>query len=76
MKDSKKQQNIEVDGIITKILPDATFKVKLLNTEHEIDAKISGKMRMNYIKIMSGDRVKVSLTPYDLNRGRIIYRYK
>ena len=56
-------------------LPNAMFKVKLQNN-HEILAHISGKIRMNFIKILPGDRVTVELTPYDLNRGRITYRYK
>jgi translation initiation factor IF-1 len=70
-----KQDTIKVDGIITEILPNTTFKVKLENG-HIIMAHISGKMRMNYIKILQGDKVTVELSPYDLTKGRITYRYK
>jgi translation initiation factor IF-1 len=70
-----KQDVIEVEGTILESLPNAMFKVKLEN-EHEILAHISGKIRMNFIKILPGDKVTVELTPYDLNRGRITYRYK
>ena len=68
-----KQDVIEVEGTILESLPNAMFKVKLQNN-HEILAHISGKIRMNFIKILPGDRVTVELTPYDLNRGRITYR--
>jgi translation initiation factor IF-1 len=70
-----KQEPIKIDGVITETLPNATFKVKLDNG-HEILAHISGKMRMNFIKILVGDRVTVEVSPYDLSRGRITYRYK
>ncbi len=70
-----KQGSIKVDGIIIDTLPNAAFKVKLENG-HEIIAHISGKMRMNFIKILEGDKVAVELSPYDLTRGRITYRYK
>ncbi|MCI0472324.1 MAG: translation initiation factor IF-1 [Ignavibacteria bacterium] len=70
-----KQDSIKVDGIITEILPNTTFKVKLENG-HEILAHISGKMRMHYIRILQGDKVSVELSPYDLTKGRITYRYK
>jgi translation initiation factor IF-1 len=70
-----KQDSIKVDGIITEILPNTTFKVKLENG-HEILAHISGKMRMHYIKILPGDKVKVEMSPYDLTKGRISFRYK
>ena len=70
-----KQDVIEVEGTILESLPNAMFKVKLQN-KHEILAHISGKIRMNFIKILPGDRVTVELTPYDLNRGRITYRFK
>jgi translation initiation factor IF-1 len=70
-----KQGTIKVDGIIIDTLPNAAFKVKLENG-HEIIAHISGKMRMNFIKILTGDKVAVELSPYDLTRGRITYRYK
>jgi translation initiation factor IF-1 len=66
---------IELEGVVLKTLPNATFKVKLEN-EHEVMAHISGKMRMHYIKILPGDKVTVQFSPYDLNRGRIVYRTK
>ena len=65
---------IEVDGIVVETLPNAMFKVKLENG-HEVLAHISGKMRMHYIKILPGDKVKLELSPYDLSRGRVVYRY-
>ena len=70
-----KQDAIKVDGTITDTLPNASFKVKLENG-HEILAHISGKMRMHFIKILVGDKVTVELSPYDLTKGRITYRYK
>ena len=70
-----KQDVIEVGGTILESLPNAMFKVKLQN-DHVILAHISGKIRRNFIKILPGDRVTVELTPYDLNRGRITYRFK
>jgi translation initiation factor IF-1 len=70
-----KQGPIKMDGIITDTLPNAMFKVKLEN-DHEILAHVSGKMRMNFIKILVGDKVTVELSPYDLTKGRITYRYK
>jgi len=70
-----KQAAIKVDGVIEEALPNATFRVKLDNG-HSILAQISGKMRMHYIKILQGDRVTVELSPYDLSKGRITYRYK
>ncbi|MCS6840272.1 MAG: translation initiation factor IF-1 [Roseiflexaceae bacterium] len=72
---SKKKDVIEMEGVITEPLPNAMFRVKLENG-HEVLAHISGKMRMNYIRILKGDRVLVELSPYDLTRGRITYRYK
>ena len=66
---------IEVDGKITETLPNAMFRVKLENG-HEVLAHVSGKMRMHYIKILPGDTVKLELSPYDLSRGRITFRYK
>ena len=68
-----KQASIEQDGTITEALSNAMFRVELENG-HEIIAHISGKMRMNYIKILPGDKVKIELSPYDLARGRIIFR--
>ena len=70
-----KQPAIEQDGAIIEALSNATFRVELENG-HEISAHISGKMRMNYIKILPGDKVKVEMSPYDLTKGRITYRYK
>ena len=70
-----KQDSIKVDGVITEILPNTTFRVKLENG-HEILAHISGKMRLHYIRILQGDKVSVELSPYDLSKGRITYRYK
>lgn len=66
---------IEAEGTISEALPNAMFRVKL-DSGHEILAHISGKMRMYYIRILLGDRVKVELSPYDLTRGRIVYRYR
>ncbi len=66
---------IEVEGTVIESLPNTTFKVKLEN-EHVILAHISGKMRMHLIRILPGDKVKIELSPYDLTKGRITYRYK
>ena len=70
-----KEAAIEVDGEVTETLPNATFRVKLENG-HIVLAHISWKMRKNYIKILPGDKVKLELSPYDLGRGRLTYRYK
>ena len=70
-----KQGPIKVDGTITETLPNAMFKVSLENN-HTILAHVSGKMRMNFIKILVGDKVTVEMSPYDLTKGRITYRYK
>ncbi|MDT8309008.1 MAG: translation initiation factor IF-1 [Bacteroidales bacterium] len=70
-----KKKFIELDGTVTESLGNAMFKVKLENG-HEILATISGKMRMHYIRILPGDKVKLEISPYDLTRGRISYRYK
>ena len=70
-----KQASIEQDGVIREALSNAMFRVELENG-HEIIAHISGKMSMNYIKILPGDKVKLELSPYDLSKGRITYRYK
>ena len=70
-----KQPLIKQDGVILEALSNAMFRVKLEN-EHEIIAHISGKMRMNYIRILPGDKVTVEMSPYDLTRGRITYRFK
>jgi translation initiation factor IF-1 len=69
-----KEKNIEVDGKIIETLPNAMFKAELENG-HEVLAHVSGKMRMHYIKILPGDKVKLELSPYDLSRGRITFRY-
>jgi translation initiation factor IF-1 len=70
-----KEEAIEVEATVAETLPNAFFKVKLSN-DHIVLAHISGKMRKNYIRILPGDKVRVELSPYDLNRGRITYRYK
>ena len=70
-----KKDVIELEGTVVEALPNAMFKVKLENG-HEILCHISGKLRMNYIKILPGDKVKVELSPYDLTRGRITWRAK
>ena len=70
-----KQEAIEIDGIILEALSNAMFRVRLENG-HEIIAHISGKMRMHYIRILPGDKVKVEMSPYDLSKGRISFRYK
>ena len=70
-----KQQLIKQDGIIEEALSNAMFRVRLEN-DHMLIATISGKMRMNYIRILPGDKVSVEMSPYDLSRGRITYRYK
>ena len=70
-----KQEAIEQDGVIVEALSNAMFRVELSNG-HVVTAHISGKMRMYYIKILPGDRVKVTMSPYDLTKGRITFRYK
>ncbi len=70
-----KQDVIEVEGTVIEAMPNAMFQVKLENG-HVVMAHISGKIRMNFIRILPGDRVTVELTPYDLKRGRITYRFK
>ncbi|MEJ6618126.1 MAG: translation initiation factor IF-1 [Candidatus Planktophila sp.] len=72
---ASKDGAIEIEGTVAEALPNAMFRVELTNG-HKILAHISGKMRKNYIRILPGDRVIVELSPYDLTRGRIIYRYK
>jgi translation initiation factor IF-1 len=69
------KEAIEIEGVVREVLPNATFRVELENG-HEVLAYLSGKMRQNYIRVLDGDRVKVELSPYDLTRGRITYRYK
>jgi translation initiation factor IF-1 len=70
-----KKEAIEVEGTVVEPLPNGMFRVELPNG-HKVLAHISGKIRMHYIKILSGDKVIVELSPYDLNRGRITYRFK
>ena len=70
-----KEDHIEMEGVIIDTLPNTMFRVRLDNG-HELTAHISGKMRKNYIRILTGDKVKVELTPYDLSKGRIVYRAK
>jgi len=71
-----KQDIILVQGVITNVLPNAMFKVELDDSKHVIIGHISGKMRKNNINILLGDRVDVEMTPYDLTKGRIVFRYK
>ncbi|MBH51705.1 MAG: translation initiation factor IF-1 [Chloroflexi bacterium] len=70
-----KKSNIEVEGTIEETLPNAMFKVRLAN-DHEVLAHASGKMRMHFIRVLPGDRVLVELSPYDLTRGRVTYRFR
>jgi translation initiation factor IF-1 len=72
---ASKDGAIEIEGTVAEALPNAMFRVELTNG-HKVLAHISGKMRKNYIRILAGDRVIVELSPYDLTKGRIIYRYK
>ena len=74
-KAAQKEEGIQVEGSVVETLPNAMFRVKLEN-DHLVLAHISGKMRMHYIRILPGDKVLVELSPYDLSRGRIVYRYK
>ncbi len=71
-----KEEAIEVTATVLETLPNAMFKVELENNQHQVLAHISGKMRKNFIRILPGDKVLVELSPYDLGRGRISYRYK
>jgi len=71
----QKEEAIEVEGTVVEPLPNAMFRVELKNG-HVVLAHISGRMRMNFIRILPGDRVKLEMSPYDLTRGRITYRYK
>ena len=70
-----KEEGIQVEGTVVEPLPNAMFRVELEN-KHVVLAHVSGKMRMHFIKILPGDKVTVELSPYDLSRGRIVYRYK
>ncbi|HEY6322960.1 MAG TPA: translation initiation factor IF-1 [Thermoanaerobaculia bacterium] len=73
---SKKEEAIEVEATVVEPLPNAMFRVELDNNKHQVLAHISGKMRKHFIRILPGDRVLVELSPYDLSRGRIVYRLK
>lgn len=70
-----KEEQLELEGVVTETLPNTMFRVKLEN-DHEIIAHISGKMRKHYIRILTGDKVKVEMSPYDLTKGRITFRMK
>ncbi|AHB36751.1 translation initiation factor IF-1 [Spiroplasma apis] len=70
-----KEDHLEVEGVVVEVLPNAAFKVKLEN-DIVIDAHVSGKIRMNYIRILPGDKVTIAISPYDPTRGRITYRFK
>jgi translation initiation factor IF-1 len=71
-----KKDLIEVEGTVSQVLPNAMFRVELQSGGHRVLAHISGKMRIHFIRILPGDRVKVELSPYDPSRGRITYRYR
>ncbi|HEY4995239.1 MAG TPA: translation initiation factor IF-1 [Aestuariivirga sp.] len=71
-----KEELLEFEGSVVELLPNATFRVKLESNSHEIIAHTSGKMRKNRIRVLAGDRVMVEMTPYDLTKGRINYRFK
>lgn len=79
---ASKESAIEVEGVVVEALPNATFRVKVdtltgpEGNPHIVLATVSGKIRLNFIRILPGDRVKLELSPYDLTRGRIVYRYK
>ena len=75
MADKEKEEKLEVEGVVVEALPNTQFMVELDNG-HVVLAHVSGKMRMHFIKILPGDKVTMELSPYDLNRGRITYRYK
>lgn len=72
---AKSEEKIQVEGLVVEALPGTQFKVRLEN-DHEVLAYLSGKMRKYYIRILLGDRVRVEMSPYDLTRGRIVYRHK
>jgi len=74
--DENKEEAIELEGIVLENLPNARFRVKLTEGDLEILAHVSGKMRMHYIRILPGDKVKIEVSPYDLTKGRIVYRFK
>ena len=70
-----KEDVLEFPGVVTKLLPNATFRVKLEN-EHEIIAHTAGKLRKNRIRVLAGDKVLIEMTPYDLTKGRLVYRFR
>ncbi|MBI1372894.1 MAG: translation initiation factor IF-1 [Phycisphaera sp.] len=70
-----REDKIQVEGEVVEALPNAMFKVKLTEQDHEVLAHLAGKMRMHYIKIVPGDRVTIEISPYDLSKGRITYRH-
>ena len=72
---AKKEDVIVMEGLVEKALPNAMFQVKLNGGDHVVLAHVSGKMRMHYIKLLPGDKVKLELSPYDLSKGRITFRY-
>ncbi|MDQ3661397.1 MAG: translation initiation factor IF-1 [Actinomycetota bacterium] len=74
-KGAQKEEGIQIEGTVNETLPNAMFRVELDNG-HKVLAHISGKMRMHYIRILPGDRVLVELSPYDLTRGRVVFRYR
>ncbi len=74
--ESDKEEGIQLDGTVVENLPNAQFRVKLEETDGEILAYVSGKMRKHWIRILTGDRVRVEVSPYDLTRARIVYRYR
>ncbi|RMG08340.1 MAG: translation initiation factor IF-1 [Acidobacteria bacterium] len=71
-----KEDAIEVNAVVLETLPNAMFRVELEDSKHQVLAHVSGKMRKHFIRILPGDRVVVELSPYDLSRGRIVYRHK
>ena len=71
---SKDKELVKVEGVVEETLPNTTFRVRLDNG-HEILAHISGRMRVNYIRLLTGDRVLIEMSPYDLTKGRIVYRF-
>ena len=73
---SDKEEGIELDGIVIENLPNAQFRVKLIDTDQEVLTYVSGKMRKGWIKILTGDKVRVEFSPYDLTRARITFRYR
>ena len=74
--DSEKEEGIQMEGVVLENLPNAKFRIHVEEGDFELLAHVSGKMRMNWIRILPGDKVKVEVSPYDLTRGRIVYRYR